>query len=94
MLNKKLLTTIGFTVLAISAAACSPATSTQTNNAPAVVQTAVQNTTVISSGTFSGRSDHITTGDVRLEKTATGYQLSFAADFSLDGAPDPIVAWQ
>ena len=92
MLNKKLLSTIGFTVLAISAAACSPTTSTQTNNTPAVVQTAVQNTTVVSSGTFSGRSDHITTGDVRLEKTATGYQLSFAADFSLDGAPDPIVA--
>ena len=32
MLNKKLLSTIGFTVLAISAAACSPTTSTQTNN--------------------------------------------------------------
>lgn len=46
----------------------------------------------VSQGTFSGRSDHITTGQVKLEKTANGYQLSFAADFELDGAPDPIVA--
>lgn len=49
--------------------------------------------TALASGTFSGRSDHITTGAVTLEKTAAGrYQLRFAADFTLDGAPDPIVA--
>ena len=39
-----------------------------------------------------GKSDHITTGQVTLEKTTGGYQLNFASDFSLDGAPDPIVA--
>lgn len=49
-------------------------------------------TMVLSQGNFSGRSDHITTGLVSLEKTAAGYQLRFAEDFSLDGAPDPIVA--
>jgi len=27
-----------------------------------------------------------------LVKTGSGYALNFAADFSLDGAPDPIVA--
>lgn len=47
----------------------------------------------ISSGTFSGRSDHITTGDVSIVKTATGYELVFANNFELDGAPDPIVGF-
>ena len=46
----------------------------------------------VSEGTFSGRSDHVTTGQVTLEKTTTGYQLRFSADFELDGAPDPVVA--
>lgn len=46
----------------------------------------------LSSGTFSGRSDHITTGGIHLVKTPKGYRLNFAPDFSLDGAPDPIVA--
>jgi len=50
------------------------------------------NSEVLASGTFSGRSDHITTGDVSIVKTASGYQLVLAGDFSLDGAPDPIVA--
>jgi len=40
----------------------------------------------------NGRSDHITTGQVSVVKTAAGYQLSFADNFSLDGAPDPVVA--
>ena len=92
MLNKKLLTTISFTLLAVTAAACSAPTSTPTNTAPVAVQSAATSAAVVSSGTFSGRSDHITTGQVTLEKTATGYQLSFAANFSLDGAPDPVVA--
>jgi len=89
MLNKKLLTTIGLSLAALTAA-CSAPTSPTTNSAPVAVQSASK--TAISSGIFSGRSDHITTGLVTVEKTATGYQLSFAADFSLDGAPDPVVA--
>lgn len=64
--------------------------STPENNHVRTVSNTVA--TAIASGTFSGRSDHITTGKVTLEKTANGYQLNFASDFSLDGAPDPIVA--
>ena len=89
MFNKKLLTTVGFTLAALTAACSAPTTNT-TNSAPVAVQSAAKS--AVSSGIFSGRSDHITTGKVTLEKTATGYQLSFAADFSLDGAPDPVVA--
>ena len=46
----------------------------------------------ISSGNFSGRSDHVTTGKVRVMKSDKGYHLVFGQNFSLDGAPDPIVA--
>jgi len=47
---------------------------------------------VIASGTLSGRNDHITTGNVSIVQTASGYELVLAEDFSLDGAPDPVVA--
>jgi len=94
MLHKNTVMKIGVTLLAITATACSN-TATE---APAVKQTEAITQTVqsevmaLASGVFSGRSDHITTGQVTLEKTKTGYQLNFAADFSLDGAPDPVVA--
>lgn len=46
----------------------------------------------ISSGTFVGKSDHITTGGVKLIKTADGGAVVILdSDFSLDGAPDPRV---
>ena len=48
---------------------------------------------VVASGVFEGRTDHVTSGNVTLEKTATGYQLVLAANFELDGAPDPIVGF-
>ena len=44
------------------------------------------------SGTFTGLSDHITTGSVSIMKTENGGSvLILGADFSLDGAPDPSV---
>lgn len=46
----------------------------------------------ISSGSFSGRSDHVTTGTATLVKTGKGYKVVLSGDFELDGAPDPIVA--
>lgn len=46
------------------------------------------------SGTFSGLSDHITTGGVSIVKTAEGTTVVLLdADFSLDGAPDPSVGF-
>lgn len=43
-------------------------------------------------GELSGRNDHVTTGRVGIVKTAEGYKLHLGPNFSLDGAPDPIVA--
>ncbi len=47
-----------------------------------------------SSGTFTGKSDHITTGGVQIVKTADGGAIVILdTDFSLDGAPDPRVGF-
>jgi len=95
MLKTKFMT-LSFALVALSAAACSAPASTTSTEAPAIAQSSAQSSATdamtFSSGTFSGRSDHITTGRVTVEKTNTGYQLNFASDFSLDGAPDPVVA--
>jgi hypothetical protein len=47
-----------------------------------------------SHGTFTGASDHITTGGVTIVKTADGGAVVILdSDFSLDGAPDPRVGF-
>lgn len=44
--------------------------------------------------TFTGASDHITTGGVTIVKNADGTAtVTLDDDFSLDGAPDPRVAF-
>ena len=44
------------------------------------------------SGSFTGASDHITTGNVTVTKNADGSAtITLASNFSLDGAPDPWV---
>lgn len=48
---------------------------------------------VIATGTFEGRSDHRTDGEVTIIKTDSGYQVVLSDDFSLDGAPDPTLAF-
>jgi len=76
---------------ATALAACSYA---QTTDAPnASVPASVETIAVVSSGTFSGRSDHITVGGVSIVGTTGNYQLVFAENFSLDGAPDPVVGF-
>ncbi len=50
--------------------------------------------TVSKSGTFSGASNHVTRGSVAVVKTASGgMSVVMGTDFSLDGAPDPIVGF-
>ena len=45
-------------------------------------------------GSFTGASDHITTGGVTVVKTADGGAVVILdSDFSLDGAPDPRVGF-
>ena len=44
-------------------------------------------------GEFVGKSDHITTGGVTVHKISNGFIVKLAADFSLDGAPEPSVGF-
>jgi len=93
MFNTKTLALTGAALLALSLSACSQSNTTTTqNSAPSPATSQAQKLGALASGTFSGRSDHITTGLVTLVKTSDGYYLDFADDFTLDGAPDPIVA--
>lgn len=49
---------------------------------------------VVATGTFTGASDHITTGGVSVIKTANGGAVVILDNnFSLDGAPDPRVGF-
>ena len=45
------------------------------------------------SGMFEGRSNHVSSGGVELQKTVSGgYVVVLGEDFMLDGGPDPHVA--
>ena len=61
-----------------------------TSTAPALAEKA---SSVGLSGTFEGRSDHITTGGVSIVKLNTGYVVILESDFSLDGAPAPTIGF-
>lgn len=43
-------------------------------------------------GTFTGASNHTTTGRAEVVKSGTGGTVELLADFTFDGAPDPKVA--
>ncbi len=48
---------------------------------------------IVTSGDFSGLSDHVTTGRVTIRKDADAYYVVLEDDFSLDGAPDPTLGF-
>ncbi|MEO1405905.1 MAG: DM13 domain-containing protein [Pseudomonadota bacterium] len=92
----KSVTIVAPALIALTLGACSYVSNNagETGSQPATVETvSLENASSISAGTFEGRSDHVTTGGVSVVQTASGYQLVFAEDFSLDGAPDPVVGF-
>ena len=44
-------------------------------------------------GTFTGLSNHITTGGVEVVQTATGWEIHLKDNFTFDGAPAPRVGF-
>lgn len=48
---------------------------------------------IVASGSFSGLSDHVTSGRVTVRQTGDGYVVVLEEDFSLDGAPDPTLGF-
>lgn len=45
------------------------------------------------SGTFTGDSNHVTTGGVEVVKGDDGWEIILKSDFTFDGAPDPRVGF-
>lgn len=54
---------------------------------------AAAETEIIASGTFEGRGGHETSGGVTILQTDAGVTVILEPDFSLDGAPDPKLAF-
>ncbi len=93
MIRKPLLVAATAFALALAGfGACSRADTPQAA-APSPATTAAAEAPAILSGIFSGRSDHVTTGGVSITGKAGNYTLVLASDFSLDGAPDPVVGF-
>ena len=44
-------------------------------------------------GSFTGASNHITTGTVEVVKTDGGYEIHLKDNFTFDGAPDPRIGF-
>jgi len=47
----------------------------------------------VGQGVFSGRSNHVTTGGVSLQKNGNSYTVALASNFNFDGAPDPKIGF-
>ena len=93
MKRTPLLAATALSLFAISACqVITPATETAPAATPAAVTTSITSNAT-ASGTFTGLSDHITTGGASIVGEPGAYELVLAADFSLDGAPDPIVGF-
>ena len=45
------------------------------------------------SGTFTGKSNHVTKGEVEVVKTDSGWEIHLKDSFWFDGAPDPRVGF-
>ncbi|MEM9010298.1 MAG: DM13 domain-containing protein [Pseudomonadota bacterium] len=62
------------------------------NDVGALAQSIAADGTVTAVGTFTGDSDHITTGAVAVSLHEGQWLITLSDEFSLDGAPDPKVA--
>jgi len=49
--------------------------------------------TVVYRGSFKGASGHQTSGTFTVVESGSGFEVVLSGDFSLDGAPDPWVAF-
>jgi len=57
------------------------------------ISLAAEGNILISRTNFEGRSQHVTTGFVNIVRKADGYYAELQDDFSLDGAPDPVLGF-
>lgn len=84
-------TLLAISILATTSAVFTPTVLGQTSPLPTSVEQPSVSFTL--SGTFEGRTNHVTKGSVTLSTTASGYILTLSDDFYLDGAPDPVIGF-
>jgi len=97
MLASKFIKAASIGILALSATAAVSATPFQSfgeADVPQVVRFAEASAeATVAKGSFEGRSKHITSGETYILKTRAGYALVLADNFSLDGAPGPVLGF-
>ncbi|MEP3889719.1 MAG: DM13 domain-containing protein [Hellea sp.] len=88
-----LITTTG--VSAFTLIALAPVLAYASDTAPKAQEAAVQvvDARAELSGSFEGRTKHVTSGEVSIIKTDAGYELILGDNFFLDGAPDPVIGF-
>ncbi len=74
-------------------AACTPASSEAETGNTAGAPMALDGATIVASGAFSGRNDHVVTGALEVLELDGRMYVRLASDFSLDGAPDPKIGF-
>ena len=82
--------------LALFAAACGKSedkTITTDTAAEQPAATELESATMLASGVFEGRSEHITTGGVSIMRDGDKVFVVLGEDFSLDGAPSPVLGF-
>jgi len=90
MLKKKLFSALA--VIVSSTVVLAPVHADTINTVNIALHDAKVNS-VVFTGTFEGRNDHITKGQVSIVRTANGYVAILDKDFSLDGAPAPTLGF-
>ncbi len=72
--------------------ACAQSTATKQAQGAVLAASTAAKANVTARGTFSGKSDHVTTGHASIGRADGKWVVILEDDFSFDGAPDPHVA--
>lgn len=86
---------ISFSIAVLAAllvGACAPASTTSPTSKAAATTTIASEAVRTASGTFIGKSNHVTTGGGSVARVDGQWVVILEGDFFFDGAPDPRVA--
>lgn len=81
-----------YLIMAAMAALLAACGAQDSNTAPAAPTETIGGE-IVTSGEFSGLSDHVTSGRVTIRKDNGAHFVVLENDFSLDGAPDPTLGF-
>lgn len=79
-------------VALLALGACAQPTASKKAAAPAISVSEAAKANVTARGTFTGKSDHVTTGHASIGRIGKQWVVILEDDFTFDGAPDPHIA--